>query len=493
MEPKPVARWGRTTRNSGASAVKRRQRRLTRLAGALTVALLAGLPVALPASAQVNPAVVGESGPIMFTVTGGSLGLGGIDLPLPPCDAEGLGCLSFMANIGPDGRFMVAAENLQLPSFDLPLDQLNLGLPIGLTVEAFTAGAVSGFISPSGRFATLNLGFGIRILPDLSTLGALAFIARGASCGLGPIHLSLTSGGSGSVMGSPYDTTTGAVTLADGIYGVPALGCSPLMTTILPLLAGDTLGDVDIFELLDTANQSLGLPSQTGDNAVVFDVEITRTVDGQRVPLISGGALWPVSGFRDVPIGAHFDQAVRWLKVRGITTGLGGSVTTFGAGDRVNRGQMAAFLWRMMDLRNAPAECGFADIRSSAYFSRAVCWLKAQEITTGVGGDTSRFAPERQLTRGEMALFLWRLAGEPEGSPPPVFTDLVSGAAYVPAVAWMAVHGLTTGINGDATRFAPGALVTRAQMASLLYRLASSPAAWDPTSTVPSTMLAQAG
>ncbi len=112
---------------------------------------------------------------------------------------------------------------------------------------------------------------------------------------------------------------------------------------------------------------------------------------------------------------------------------------------------MAAFVWRMMDRRNAPADCGFTDVRSSAFFSRAVCWLKASNVTTGVNG-TSAFAPDRALTRGEMALFLWRVAGQPTGSPHPAFTDrppapLCSSGA----VAWLSANGITTGMRNDPT------------------------------------------
>jgi hypothetical protein len=264
------------------------------------------------------------------------------------------------------------------------------------------------------------------------------------------------------------------------------------MTTVLALVGGTTPGIGDLGTLVATANQTLSLPTAAGANAVVFNVVVSRVMgDGALVPLVPGGGMWPVSGFRDVPTGAHFDQAVRWLKAHGITTGLGGSATTYGSAAHVTRGQMAAFLWRMMDRRTASDQCGFTDVGVSAFFARSVCWLKVRSITTGVGGNLSTFAPSRSLTRGEMALFLWRLAGSPTGSPRPLFRDLVAGAAYGPAVAWLAANNITTGIGGDPFRFAPGAKVTRAQMASFLYRLASTPSAWSPSDTLPTTMVPQ--
>jgi len=353
-------------------------------------------------------------------------------------------------------------------------------------VEVFTSGPTGGLISPGGRLATFSLGLGIRLRPDPATLGPFAPFAASAACGIGPMQLSLTTGGSGDVTGVPYDPATGVMSLVDGRYGVPALTCSPLMTTLLSLVAGDPEA---VEGLVAGINQTLDLPSPAGANAVVLDAVVSRAGPNIGGALLApGGGVWPASGFGDVPVGAHFDQAVRWLKAQGITTGLGGSAVTYGSSQPVTRGQMAAFLWRLMDRRNATTSCGFSDVDTSAFFSQAVCWLKERAVTTGVGGNLSSFAPGRLMTRGEMALFLWRLVGSPTGSPAPRFTDLVDGAAYGPAVAWLAANGITTGINGDRTKYAPSGLVTRAQMASFLYRLASTPSAWVSPAMLPTTL-----
>lgn len=473
---------------SAARPLRQHRRLMSSLAMAVAVSLVSVVTVVLPAGAQPGPAVVANPGRVLITVTSGAIGLGGVDLPLPPCDEVGTGCLSFTATVAPDGSFTVANRDLQLPRFDLPLDQLGQAIPIGLSVETYTAGAIGGLISPQGRLARLELGLGVRLVPDLSSLGPLSFLASGASCGIGPVQLSLTTGGSGDVTGVPYDPDTGTASLVDGRYEVPGLACSPLISIILPLLAGDALAGVNINDVIGTANQALGLPSSSGDSAVTFDVTVSRVGSDALMPLTSGGIAWPSTGFGDVPGSAIFDEAVRWLKAQGITTGLGGSATVFGPGAAVNRGQMAAFVWRMMDRRNAPADCGFTDVRSSAFFARAVCWLKAANVTTGVNG-TSAFAPDRALTRGEMALFLWRVAGEPAGSPPSAFTDLAPGAGYVPAVAWLSANGITTGMRNDPSTFNPGGAVTRAQMALFLYRLVSTPQAWDPAVTLPTAIV----
>ncbi|RMH79389.1 MAG: S-layer homology domain-containing protein, partial [Actinomyces sp.] len=48
---------------------------------------------------------------------------------------------------------------------------------------------------------------------------------------------------------------------------------------------------------------------------------------------------------------------------------------------------------------------------ANRYYAPAVDWLAARGITTGVGG--GRYAPDDPVTRAQMATFLWRLAGSP--------------------------------------------------------------------------------
>jgi hypothetical protein len=56
----------------------------------------------------------------------------------------------------------------------------------------------------------------------------------------------------------------------------------------------------------------------------------------------------PPHGFGDVPSnGSENDRAVRWLKANGITTGFGGSATVFNPSGVVTRIQMALFLYRL--------------------------------------------------------------------------------------------------------------------------------------------------
>lgn len=59
----------------------------------------------------------------------------------------------------------------------------------------------------------------------------------------------------------------------------------------------------------------------------------------------------------------------------------------------------------------------------NAYFTDAVDWLSDRDAVRGVGG-TNQFAPARPLTRAEFATIVWRLAGEPAAPASCPFTDV---------------------------------------------------------------------
>jgi hypothetical protein len=70
------------------------------------------------------------------------------------------------------------------------------------------------------------------------------------------------------------------------------------------------------------------------------------------------------------------------------------SVGAVDGADRV-RAQMAAFLWRMAGEPTSTTSCGFDDVPAGAFYAKGACWLKAQGITTGWGGNTAVFNPSR--------------------------------------------------------------------------------------------------
>jgi hypothetical protein len=183
--------------------------------------------------------------------------------------------------------------------------------------------------------------------------------------------------------------------------------------------------------------------------------------------------------FRDVPAGAYYASGAEWLASEGISTGLAEDPSLFNPSGLVTRGQMAAFLWRFAGEPDANEACGFADVPTGKFFSAAACWLKAEGITTGFNGDETVFLPGGVVSRAQMATFLWRFAAEPATVEPCGFVDVAPGSWSAEASCWALASGVTTGLGGDARIYGPGGSVTRGQMAAFLDRLGSRPEAWQ--------------
>lgn len=173
-----------------------------------------------------------------------------------------------------------------------------------------------------------------------------------------------------------------------------------------------------------------------------------------------------VSGFGDVAPDRYFTEAVQWMVDEGISTGT--SATCFSPAEAATRGQTAAFLWRLEGEPSA-APHPFDDVLA-AWQQGPVSWMFANGITTGTTPTT--YSPNDSVTRGQLAALLYRLAGEPGGSAPHPFSDVTQPWQQEP-VSWMFANGITTGTS--AAEFSPSQPVTRAQVATFLYRYEGEP------------------
>ncbi len=112
----------------------------------------------------------------------------------------------------------------------------------------------------------------------------------------------------------------------------------------------------------------------------------------------------------------------------------------------------------------------FHDVAEGDWFYDAVRYAYETGLMDGVGD--SLFAPNSQTTRAQLVTILYRLAGEPDVSGDVAFTDVESGLWYSNAVLWAAQKGIVNGISE--TEFAPSGDLTREQLATVLYRYAES-------------------
>ena len=180
--------------------------------------------------------------------------------------------------------------------------------------------------------------------------------------------------------------------------------------------------------------------------------------------LVPASPVGAVAGFGDVDSDRYFTDPVQWSVDNGIT-GIDGSC--FSPNKPVTRGETAVWIWRMQDRPQAPAH-SFVDV-TAAEQQQPVAWMVSEGVTTGTSDTT--FSPDRELTRVEVAAFLWRLAGRPAATAHS-FVDVLSGWQQGP-VSWMASTGITTGTSP--TTFSPDGTLTRAQLITFLYRYNNSP------------------
>jgi len=107
----------------------------------------------------------------------------------------------------------------------------------------------------------------------------------------------------------------------------------------------------------------------------------------------------------------------------------------------------------------------FIDVNNGHWFFNAVNFVVNNGYMEGTTANT--FEPNRALTRAEVAVILYRMAGEPAVTGQPPFTD-VTAAWQRNAVNWASRNGIVQGVGGN--RFEPNRSVTRQEFAAMLHR-----------------------
>ena len=90
---------------------------------------------------------------------------------------------------------------------------------------------------------------------------------------------------------------------------------------------------------------------------------------------------------------------------------------------------------------------------------------------------TTRFDPDRPLTRGMFATVLYRMAGEPGVKYTKKFSDVADGKWYSKAIIWASQKGIVSGYQNGT--FGVEQNITREQIAKMLYEYADKAAGYD--------------
>lgn len=91
-------------------------------------------------------------------------------------------------------------------------------------------------------------------------------------------------------------------------------------------------------------------------------------------------------------------------------------------------------------------------------------------LTGLMNGTGDGFSPNNNINRAQLVTVLYRMAGQPEVTGENPFTDVPDGQWYTDAVLWAAENNITEGTSE--TTFSPNSALSREDMATLLYRFA---------------------
>jgi peptidoglycan/xylan/chitin deacetylase (PgdA/CDA1 family) len=170
--------------------------------------------------------------------------------------------------------------------------------------------------------------------------------------------------------------------------------------------------------------------------------------------------------FRDVPSTSTHAVAITRLQELGITQGCGDD--RYCPDEDVTRAQMASFLYRALDLPPGRDDL-FRDVTPGSPHAAAIGALREAGITLGCSSDGRSYCPNDAIARDQMASLLQR-AFELLPGQGDLFIDVQPGSTHAEAIGAVHAAGITRGCTSDGRSYCPSAPVSRAQMASFLIR-----------------------
>jgi hypothetical protein len=176
--------------------------------------------------------------------------------------------------------------------------------------------------------------------------------------------------------------------------------------------------------------------------------------------------------FRDVADTAWYSEAVSFLSARDITSGT--TTTTFSPNAVLTRGQFVTMLLKAYGIApDTNSGDNFSDA-GNTYYTGYLASAKQLGVSDGIGGNL--FAPDKAVTRQEMFTMLYNalnaMKKQPEGISGKALSDF-SDASAVASWAKDAMNELTKAgtISGSGGKISPTSTTTRAEMAQVLYNL----------------------
>lgn len=176
-----------------------------------------------------------------------------------------------------------------------------------------------------------------------------------------------------------------------------------------------------------------------------------------------------LSKYRDVTNGWYY-HPVQYVVYYGIMSGTDNNA--FAPDMNLSRAMVAQMIYQMAG-KPAAVSGNFRDVAENAWYADAVNWAASQGIVAGYAGE---FAPDRDVTRQELATMLMRYADykgyDRESGSISGYPDVGSVASWaMDGMEWAVTEGVISGVsNGSTTTLSASATATRAQAAAMFMR-----------------------
>lgn len=232
------------------------------------------------------------------------------------------------------------------------------------------------------------------------------------------------------------------------LYTATALGSmSSVIFSSADIKEGETYTVLVDGTSVGTAEAKLGTADSSSSNSTFKP--------GQGGQPNQNGSQATVGSFKDVPQNSWFASAVQYVTSNSLMNGT--STTAFSPSATMSRGMLMTVLARY---------AGESTEGGTVWYEKGMNWAKNKGISDGS-------APNRNITREQLAAMLYRYAGEPDGAADlSAYTDAGSVSAYAEkAVQWCVKNGILTGKTSST--LAPKATATRAECAVMLQRFAA--------------------
>lgn len=197
-----------------------------------------------------------------------------------------------------------------------------------------------------------------------------------------------------------------------------------------------------------------------GGSSVVNDRDLNLTID--ELMISTEGQIGCVAPFWDSTATIH-QSAIEALAFAGIVVGC--AYGQYCPEDHLTRAQTLALIDRMIQAPPATLDA-FSD--DNGHWAEAVInRLAPLGIVTGCAVDL--ICPDDEVTRGQFAAFVTRAFDLP--APSEDFFSDDEGSPFEMSINQIASLGITRGCGGDGSTYCPEDPLTRAQAATLLYRV----------------------